>query len=1054
MRMKRFLYLAVVLFSYLPLLAQSLSEAEVTALMTNAFQLNQADNFQEALHGFLRVGENTKLQRTENERMVYVLSQTMAIMCYERLEQYQDGFILSEKLLKEKLTDKEKADVEHLYVMNGYFMATSFMRRDNSRYSEARALFDKILPYADKDMRKRILPKIPMSWYFEGMSYHLQQKYEEALSCAEKARDGFHDLGDIKSEIDVSCQIADIHSVTFDTLGALREYQKAGEMANVGKYDTKLMTILKEQRRLSKLIGNSDIVFLAVVQMDSLVALTNDEKLKYEYYNEKGSEAKGQGFFDLAEHFYLMNKQYVQQMKDEDEGIGQLLYYKNMQDLYYKAERYDKALKFAFLSKDRYHRKANKAEPNYYIPYMSIADIYSQMGDSAKCFEYLDTLFLALNKFNEPLQKHYLYITRAKCQFRLNKYEGALADYRNADKVLATCHNEGDSNRIMMLPLMGGIENKLKHYDESERLYREYAEKMKVLHGENSTDYIDAIYYLANAEGFAGHIAEGCRHYSLSIEKTKRQIREKLPFLTAKVRKEYWEKKSEAILNMTPFAIKAEELQTCFTKDCYDGLILTKAFLLESERSTFDIIKRSGTYDDRHNLAMITSMQAKIRDWERDYAHYADSILYLTSKADVLEKRLTDRCRSYGDMTEFMSIGYQEVKAKLNDGDILIDFTDFVSQTRGRVYAAYIIDNKQEFPLLKELFEENVIDSMQIRFPNDYYSESNAKKMLQLLWSPLKDYITEGAKVYYVPTQLLFQIALESLPTEDGSLLGENYQFIRLSSAREIVNEKAKLEFDMTQQRTNAVLYGGLNYSLSSKVMEDEAAKYDIASLLATRGDILRGDSIFDDLPETKSEIDEIQNILKSDNLSVVPYSGINGTEESFMNMHGKAPQLLHIATHGFYYTPDLAQKYEYLKGYTDAMSLSGLVMSGGNAAWSGKELPEGVLGGILTAANISRLDLNGIQLAVLSACKTGRGEATPEGLFGLQRAFKKAGVQTLIMSLWSISDIYTKEFMVKFYTNLAHNGWDKRKAFQDAKKSMRDDYKDPYYWAGFVMLD
>ena len=93
------MYIAVVLFSHLPLLAQNLSEADVTALMTKAFQLNQADNFQEALHGFLKVVENTKLQRTENERMVYVLSQTMAIMCYERLEQYQEGFILCEKLL-------------------------------------------------------------------------------------------------------------------------------------------------------------------------------------------------------------------------------------------------------------------------------------------------------------------------------------------------------------------------------------------------------------------------------------------------------------------------------------------------------------------------------------------------------------------------------------------------------------------------------------------------------------------------------------------------------------------------------------------------------------------------------------------------------------------------------------------------------------------------------------------------------------------------------------------------------------------------------------------
>ncbi|MDO5526032.1 MAG: hypothetical protein Q4F85_08125 [Prevotella sp.] len=74
----------------------------------------------------------------------------------------------------------------------------------------------------------------------------------------------------------------------------------------------------------------------------------------------------------------------------------------------------------------------------------------------------------------------------------------------------------------------------------------------------------------------------------------------------------------------------------------------------------------------------------------------------------------------------------------------------------------------------------------------------------------------------------------------------------------------------------------------------------------------------------------------------------MESTEESFLSMHGKSPQVLQIATHGFYYTPDRAETVNYLKGYSDAMMLSGIILSGGNAAWRGKELPDGVLGGIL----------------------------------------------------------------------------------------------------------
>ena len=136
-------------------------------------------------------------------------------------------------------------------------------------------------------------------------------------------------------------------------------------------------------------------------------------------------------------------------------------------------------------------------------------------------------------------------------------------------------------------------------------------------------------------------------------------------------------------------------------------------------------------------------------------------------------------------------------------------------------------------------------------------------------------------------------------------------------------------------------------------------------------------------------------------------------------------------------------------------MLLSGLILSGGNAAWGGKELPSGTLGGVLTANNIARLDLSNTDLVVLSACQSGQGEATTEGLYGLQRAFKKAGVGTMVMTLWQVNDNETTEFMIAFYEALVETDWDKHKAFKIAKKKMRIKYPDdPNCWAVFVMLD
>jgi len=504
---------------------------------------------------------------------------------------------------------------------------------------------------------------------------------------------------------------------------------------------------------------------------------------------------------------------------------------------------------------------------------------------------------------------------------------------------------------------------------------------------------------------------------------------------------------------MTPYALEAKQTQTAFTKNCYDDLVMSKSFLLESERSMYDVIKRMGTSEDMHNYTTLASMKNQVKAWEKDYNANADSILSVSRKVSRLENLLANRCKGYSDGTDFMDVDYDAVKHALGQNEVLIDFTDYISQTQGRKYAAYIINKVQDYPLLKALFAERQIDSLGIVRPDMYYSEDYSEDVLKLLWEPLKENVSECTTIYYVPSQLLFQISLESLPLPDGSLLGSHYHFVRLSSARELVKMKSNA---IGCKDDTAVLYGGLQYDVETTAMAEESKKYDLSNLLAIRGEIARGDSIFHDLQGTKEEIFKIENILKDNKWQVTPYMGKNGTEESFLDMNGKSPRLLHLATHGFYYTPNKAEDVDYLKGYTDAMSLSGLVMSGGNAAWLGKQLPKGVLGGILTANDIARLDLSNTDMVVLSACQTGQGKATSEGLYGLQRAFKKAGVGTIVMSLWSVSDKATSEFMIAFYECLVnpHNAWNKRKAFEEAKQIIRKKHPDPYYWAAFVMLD
>lgn len=129
------------------------------------------------------------------------------------------------------------------------------------------------------------------------------------------------------------------------------------------------------------------------------------------------------------------------------------------------------------------------------------------------------------------------------------------------------------------------------------------------------------------------------------------------------------------------------------------------------------------------------------------------------------------------------------------------------------------------------------------------------------------------------------------------------------------------------------------------------------------------------------------------------------------------------------------------------------MILAGGNYAWAGNKPVEGVEDGIVTAYEISQLNLSNTELLVLSACETGLGDVKgSEGVFGLQRAFKMAGVKKMIVSLWQVPDKETAELMISFYSN-----WFKGKtikdAFAQAQAEMRKKYS-PFYWAAFVLVE
>lgn len=226
------------------------------------------------------------------------------------------------------------------------------------------------------------------------------------------------------------------------------------------------------------------------------------------------------------------------------------------------------------------------------------------------------------------------------------------------------------------------------------------------------------------------------------------------------------------------------------------------------------------------------------------------------------------------------------------------------------------------------------------------------------------------------------------------------------------------------------------------------------------------GSSNLSYLNGAETEVLSISQLLRGKKITTLLQMGMDGTEESFKALSGKQISLLHIATHGFYEEPQpfiSTSPYDndYRTKHTEENSLSrsGLYLTGAadyltdNNQYSPTDMEDG----ILTAKELSRLDFRGLDLVVLSACQTGLGDITSEGVFGLQRGFKKAGAQTLLMSLWKVDDTATLLLMTEFYNKLI-NGNSKKQSLYKAQQYLRTYqngvYDKPEYWAAFIMLD
>ena len=527
----------------------------------------------------------------------------------------------------------------------------------------------------------------------------------------------------------------------------------------------------------------------------------------------------------------------------------------------------------------------------------------------------------------------------------------------------------------------------------------------------------------------------------LVAKNTSEIVLKAFSYLPSSGRSLYWQQWQSWYFEEFPRYIN--KLQTeSLIESGYDAILLSKGILLNSEVELIKLIESSNDstliqrfrYLQQQYQSSLVSNNASIQ---------RDSVLKALKEE---ETQIVSLCKKYGDYTRLLNVCWQDVQKELSEDEIAVEFSRIINDNGQVFYVAYVLKSRG-IPTYHWLCEEEQL--------KEYSDES----LYSLIWKPIERELNGIRSIYFSPDGELYSIPIESMWLSNDVRMFEKYNMYRLSSTRELANKRMKSEMK------RVVLFGGLNYD-TAEVRSESSYVNEIKSYNLIERSII--DENRDHVPFLRGSKEEVITIsrLLPDTVEWELYTDINGTEEAFKALPSKEMSILHVSTHGYYWPPhsksdESIDELEYLFASKDdeALIRSGLYLSGVNTKPSDANFHHE--DGVLTAHEISRLDFYNLDLVVLSACETGLGDLKSDGIYGMQRGFKKAGANSILMSLWKVDDYTTKLLMTEFYKNF-FSGTNKLESLRNAQKTIQDYTNDsgehlfeaPYYWAGFVLLD
>ncbi len=696
--------------------------------------------------------------------------------------------------------------------------------------------------------------------------------------------------------------------------------------------------------------------------------------------------------------------------------------------------------------------------PDETVRLNNLAAAYTRLGRHDEALEFFDLVL------KNPLSLSYKIALQNKGYVLWQMHKHSQAD--SLLSLAVSLFPNADPNRYVCLANLAKVQADNGDYDNAIKNIESALQWLKVNLGEKHFDYLVALRKKAEILRDAGRTGDAIRYFKSFFYKEREYVSENFAYMTENERLNFWH-------SQKPLVDQCFALENADSEFLFDVAVFSKSVLTQANINFAAAVSKDDNLQQLYDKIVETKTLTRTAS-PTDRPE-------LLSESEALEKQLTERFPDFKHfVADLLTDGKDVKKALKTDHEFAVEFVYY--RKGGAMHYAAVVMSKNApakfVPLCSQSQIEGFVLANGVTAVDAIKSGSSADIralytdtiLSSLIWDGILASTPQNSTLYFVPDGIFYNFGIENINFQRPDM-----RIIRLSSSRVLCKPRKRSD------NNTALIIGGLDYNDASFAkLHDTPTDRSGSKMLG----MLYSDVEWKPLPNTITETDTVSHILKHAGYKTVSISRGGGTED-FVKSFLPGCRLALLSTHGYSCGyRDIVNDYNLADSFTQdsTMLLSGIVLSGANVALRSDTSGAHIEDGYITALEISSMNLSQVDLIMLSACQTGLGQVSLDGSAGLPRGIKKAGANSVVVSLWEVNDFSTRIFSTCFFEYLCQ-GKSKYDALRMAQNKVK--YYDgevrlqvsefsqtrmanvttektfriknminPYFWAPFIIID